>query len=309
MSSPDTSHLDIDLLADLQEGLLEPEQVTAVAEHLDGCAECRARSLAIDDVRAALRAVSADAVVTAPEDVVRRLDDALAAAATPSATAAAAPLTTASATVTPLTASTNQVRQPWKTRVLQAAAVFVLLAVVVAIGFGGIHGIGGGGSKGATSASGGGNAAREKSEAHAGRYSITSSGRDYTATSLRAAVPGLLSHAAGDSVAAGADVPSPTSSTSNPSPTSSATKKAEAPAAAAVDPQRLRNGTALAQCVANLAGGPVTPLAVDFGRFEGKPATIIVLPDPVDASRVYAYAVAPDCPTGLFLASIPVTLP
>jgi hypothetical protein len=53
----------------------------------------------------------------------------------------------------------------------------------------------------------------------------------------------------------------------------------------------------------------VTPLAVDIGRFEGKPATIIVLPDPADASFVYAYAVEPACPTGTFLAAEHVALP
>jgi hypothetical protein len=81
-----------------------------------------------------------------------------------------------------------------------------------------------------------------------------------------------------------------------------------APAAAA-DPQRLRDGKALAACVANLADGPVTPLAVDIARFDGKPATIIVLPDPKDPSIVYAYAVSPACAEGTFLAVLPVTLP
>jgi hypothetical protein len=53
----------------------------------------------------------------------------------------------------------------------------------------------------------------------------------------------------------------------------------------------------------------VTPLAVDIGRFEGKPATIIVLPDPDDPSFVNAYAVAPDCPTGIWLDYQHVVLP
>jgi hypothetical protein len=62
--------------------------------------------------------------------------------------------------------------------------------------------------------------------------------------------------------------------------------------------------------VANITGGgPVTPLAVDLGRFEGKPATIIVLPDPDDPAVVDVYAVAPDCPTGTFLTLERVALP
>jgi hypothetical protein len=298
--TPQPSHLDIETLADLQEGLLDSEQVTTVAGHLDSCAGCRAQSEALDGVRATLRAVGADAEVATPEDVVRRLDDAL--AATAAVPAAPVGVVTASATVTPLTAATARTRQPWKTRLLQAAAVFVLVAAVGGLGYGGIRAIGGGSSGAANSASGGGDAAAtEKSAAGAGRYSITSSGRDYTSTSLRSAVPGLLSEAAADSGTTGAD---------GPSPTSSASTKTPVPAQAlANDPNRLQDGTALAECVANLAGGPVTPLAVDIGRFEGKPATIIVLPDPDDASFVNAYAVAPDCPTGTFLAWEHVVLP
>jgi hypothetical protein len=53
----------------------------------------------------------------------------------------------------------------------------------------------------------------------------------------------------------------------------------------------------------------VTPLAVDLGRFEGKSATIIVLPDPTDRSFVDMYAVAPDCPKGTWLTIERVALP
>jgi dihydroorotase-like cyclic amidohydrolase len=52
-----------------------------------------------------------------------------------------------------------------------------------------------------------------------------------------------------------------------------------------------------------------TPLAVDLGKFEGKPATIIVLPAPGEPSFVNVYAVAPGCPTGTFLAWAHVALP
>jgi negative regulator of sigma E activity len=292
MSTPHTSHIDVDTLADLGEGLLEADQVTSVAEHLDRCAECRARRDALDDVQLLLRDLGAGADAPAPDDVVRRLDDALAAAATP--------LPTASATVTPLTALTTRVRQPWRTRVLQAAAVFVLVAAVGGLGYGGIRAVSGGNSTGTTGAAdSGGSAATEKHSA-AHRYVVTSSGRNYTEESQRSAVPGLLSgkYDATAQGSGGVAVPSKT-------PTG-----AQVPAAGSVaDPQRLRDGKALAACVANLADGPVTPLAVDIARFDGKPATIIVLPDPKDPSIVYAYAVAPDCAEGTFLAALPVTLP
>jgi hypothetical protein len=294
MSTPHTSHVDVDTLADLGEGLLEADQVTSVAEHLDSCAECRARRDALDDVQLLLRDVGAGADAPAPDDVVRRLDDALAAAATP--------LPTASATVTPLTALTKPARQPWRTRLLQAAAVFVLVAAVGALGYGGIRALSGGNANGANTASssGGGTATEKHGAVH--RYVVTSSGRNYTKESLRTAVPGLLSgkYDATAQESAGAPLASKT-------PTG-----AHAPAAGSADPQRLRDGKALTACVNNLAGtddGPVTPLAVDIARFDGKPATIIVLPDPKDPSIVFAYAVAPDCAEGTFLAALPVTLP
>ena len=294
MSTPHTphpSHIDVDTLADLDEGLLEAEQVSSVAEHLAGCAECRARRDALDDVQLLLRDRGAEADGGAPDDVVRRLDDALAAAATP--------LPTASATVIPLTASTTRARQPWRTRVLQAAAVFVLVAAVGGLGYGAIRASSGGNSTTSASDSGGAGTAAKRTEAH--RYVVTSSGRNYTKESLRAAVPGLLSgkYDATAQESAGA-------------PLASKVPTPQAPAAGSVDPQRLRDGKALTACVNNLAApedGPVTPLAVDIARFDGKPATIIVLPDPKDPSVVFAYAVAPDCAEGTFLAALPVTLP
>jgi hypothetical protein len=292
---PHPSHVDVDTLADLEEGLLEADQVSSVAEHLDGCAECRARRDALDDVQLLLRDGGAEVDAAAPDDVVRRLDDALAAAATP--------LPTASATVTPLTALTTRARQPWRTRVLQAAAVFVLVAAVGGLGYGGIRAVSGGNSSGTNSAadSGGSGATEKRTAAH--RYVVTSSGRNYTKESLRSAVPGLLSgkYDATAQGTGGATAPSKT-------PTG-----AKAPAAGSVaDPQRLRDGKALTACVNNLAApedGPVTPLAVDIARFDGKPATIIVLPDAKDPSIVYVYAVAPDCAKGTFLAALPVALP
>ena len=53
----------------------------------------------------------------------------------------------------------------------------------------------------------------------------------------------------------------------------------------------------------------MTPLAVDLGSFEKKPATIIVLPVPGDAKHVDVFAVAPDCPTGTFLDWVRVERP
>lgn len=287
-----TPHVAGETLTDLQEELLDPEQATSVATHLAGCAECRARLDALDDLRVLLRDHAADDG-SAPEDVVRRLDDALA--------AARPPVATASATVTPLPAPG---RSPWRTRALQAAAVFVLVAAVGGLGFGAIKAISDrtSSSAGSATSAGSGGAGTEKA---ARRYTITNSGRDYTQQTLVAALPELLAGTlppAGKNALTDSQAASPTPATPSTAATRGATPTPD-------DSQRLRGGAALAACVANLAGGPVTPLAVDLGRFEGKPATIIVLPDPDDPSFVNVYAVAPGCPTGTFLTWQHVALP
>jgi hypothetical protein len=300
---PHTSHpphIDVDTLADLQGGLLEPDRATAVAAHLAEWAECRATHAALDDVSALLREHVAGTAETAPEDVVRRLDEALAAAGPPVATAS-----------TTVTALPTRQRTTRGTRVLQAAAVFVLIAAVGALGYGCIKAIGGGSTTAdsAASAAGGGKAARE-SAGDLAAYRISSSGRDYTEATLKAAVPELLagtlptvSKRQLDAANSG-DVAAPAS----PTPSVSGGYSADAPPAAP-SAGRLLNGTALATCVANLAAGPVTPLAVDLGRFEKQPATIIVLPVPNDAKHVDVFAVAPDCPTGTFLDWVRVARP
>jgi hypothetical protein len=289
-----TPHLDVETLADLQEELLDPDQVTVVTAHLADCAECRATRDALDDVRVLLRDRGAEGLGGAPEDVVRRIDDALA--------AAGPPVATASATVIPLKIPG---RSPARTRWLRAAAVLVLLAAVGGIGYGGIRALNnrGGVTSDSAASSGGGEGTKA-----AARYSITTSDRDYTQATLRAAVPELLAgslRAADGATLGTTKVPSAAEapgSAAAPTPSSSSST-------ATTDPQRLRAGPALAACVANIGGGPVTPLAVDLGRFEGKPATIIVLPDPDDPSFVDVYAVAPDCPTGTWLTLERVALP
>ena len=290
---PHAPHLDVETLADHQEGLLAAEQAAAVAAHLDDCVHCRATSDALDGVQVLLREHGAEGPLAAPDDVVRRLDDALA--------AAGPPVASASATIIPLTASATRGRSPWRSRALQAAAIFVLVAAVGGIGYGGIKALRGGQGSTDTAASGSAKAHTEKRLAP-GTYRFTDSGRDYTEVSLRAAVPELLAGSlpqVASKSAAGAGSPRATAPTAAP----------DFSASASADPKRLLNGQALAACVANLVGGPVTPLAVDLGKFEGKPATIIVLPAPGEPSFVNVYAVAPGCPTGTFLAWAHVVLP
>jgi hypothetical protein len=71
-------HLSFDELAELDEGLLSSDRITAIREHLDGCGSCRAKADAITASRSALSDLPA---VTMPADVRARIDNALAAEA------------------------------------------------------------------------------------------------------------------------------------------------------------------------------------------------------------------------------------
>lgn len=78
-------HLSIDELAELDEGLLAADRISAIRAHLHGCAECQASADAITAARAALSDLPA---VTMPTSVRARIDQALAAESESAADAA-----------------------------------------------------------------------------------------------------------------------------------------------------------------------------------------------------------------------------
>ena len=119
-----TPHVDPDVLADLQEGLLDGPAADAATAHLAGCAACRGDLAALDEVRD--RLAGAPDVGPLPADLVDRLDLALAGAAAEPA------LSVASPTVVPLRAP--ETKSPRGMRVLQIAAVLVLVLAGGAIG-------------------------------------------------------------------------------------------------------------------------------------------------------------------------------
>jgi hypothetical protein len=71
-------HLTLDEIAELDEGLLPPERISAARAHLHGCDQCRARADAISATRSMLAELPP---VFMPDDVKARLDRALAEAA------------------------------------------------------------------------------------------------------------------------------------------------------------------------------------------------------------------------------------
>jgi hypothetical protein len=166
-------------------------------------------------------------------------------------------------------------------RILQAAAVLVLLLAGAGLAVTAIQG--GGGDDVATNAAGGQAA---DAGSGAGGFPVTASGRNWSEDTLPGAVPALVDGSLAPPVprtaTSGGDAGAPEAAQDD-------RRLAENPAG------RLAAGPDLADCATALAGGPVTPLAVDLASWQGNPAAVVVLPTPDDPATVDAWVVGPDC--------------
>jgi len=300
-------HPDLDALADLHAEV--PGTAPSTLEHISGCPRCTAELAALDRLPGTLAA--AGSVGPMPVEVVTAVDAALAAEAAAigvadvpaGADVTAVPDAVAARTVTPIA---GRARSPWGMRVLQAAAVLVLLLAGVGIGVSAL----GGGSDGDSSTAGGtADSAGAPKAAESGAYPLTASGRDWNADAVSAEASKLLAGTLSPPVAAQAlreqyaARDDGDSSGGGSDPEDSALARADASAA------RLAGGPALAECVAALVDGPQTPLAVDISTWQQQPAAVIVLPAPGEPSRAEVWVVSPSCSTKdaklLYYASIP----
>lgn len=293
-----------DILADLQEGLLDADGEAAARRHLEACVDCRADLALLTDLPGRLAA--AGDVGPLPEPVAARLDRALAAAAEEPADAPGVPtVPTASRTVTPLPTAHGPVRGM---RLLQAAAAVVLVLGVGALGVSALtQGSDNGGSAstaGSAADSAGGKAAPEAASV----APITASGRDWTPGTVRSDAARLVDGSLGQAYALydraeAADGATDSTRSGTPAPSGSAPTPAGALRAAAGAAGELADPTTLRACVTNLTDGDtsVQPVAVDLARWKGQPAAVLVFPTTDDPGSLDVYVVAPDCPTGLFL--------
>jgi len=290
-----TPHVDPDVLADLQEGLLDGPAADAATAHLAGCATCRGDLAALDEIRYLL--AGAPDVGPVPADLVDRLDLALAGAA-----AEPAP-SVASTTVVPLRAP--ETKGPRGMRVLQVAAVLVLIFAGGALGVSALLNAGGGSSNdaGTTSSEAGGDGSTDMADA--ATFPVTATGRDWTPEALQEAAPGLASGALAPTAVGQLASPPAADGDSKSSGNEEERSRALADAPAG----RLAGGPALADCATGLAGEPVAPVAVDLASFEGQPAAVLLLPTPDDPGTVDVYVVKPECPPGEFLhfARVPLS--
>ncbi len=210
-------HVTPDVLADLQAGLLHDRAERAAREHLADCPVCQADL----EVLAAIpdRLAAAGSVEPIPADVASRLDTALAAAASAPPDVAAAP------TIVPLHGATATHRSdrssPRGLRLLQAAAVLVVVLGLGALAVSAIHG---GSDSGGAATTASGSAGDRAAAAGSAAVPVTTSGRNWTPTTLAAAAPSLAAGTLGPPVSlydttrktaaspSAAAVPSPASS-------------------------------------------------------------------------------------------------
>lgn len=258
MSDASSGHLDLDALAELEEGLTEPQAAAAARAHVDECEDCRALMSRLRTTRALLSALPPEPM---PPHVVDRLDAAL-------AREEASP----SGTIVPLAGR----RRPWNSPAIAggaaAAAVVVLVAAIVAgtlVHRGNKHKTDTSAAAGANSQFGGKTVATKQ----------WSTGTNYTPATLASLVPRLVT----GTPPAGATTGGPAGgAVSNGSATTPSTAPAPTPASTTpsyTQDQLRASPAAVLACGKILAGGVVTtPVAVDFANFDGKPAVVFALP-------------------------------
>ena len=259
VSDASSGHLDLDDLAELEEGLTVPEAAAVARAHVDGCDQCRALVSRLRTTRALLSALPPEPM---PADVAARTQAAIAREDGLPA-----------GTIVPLAGR----RRPWNNPAIAggaaAAAVVVLVAAIVAgtlVHRGGKH------HTDTSSLAGGGSAFSGSRPASTKEWST---GTNYTAATIGALVPKLITGTPPSSVANGAVTGGPNGAAgtapSTPAPSSGAGSNTPS-----YSQDELRSSPAALQaCGKILAGGVATsPVAVDFARFDGKPAVVFALP-------------------------------
>ena len=280
---PGAGHVDLEVLAELDEGVAGPQVEQAARAHLEHCAGCRERMAHLRTTRALLSALPADRM---PEAVQTRIDAALATASVDG-----------SGTVVPMRRRTRVWNSPAVAGAAAVAAVVVLIGALVAGNV--IHH----GKKTQTaSAPLASEGNRQGSAAGAASIKEWATGANYTAATIPTLVPRLVT----GTPPAGAPAPPLTASGSGGASgaTTTDSKSAAVPAATPVpegaftqDAMRT-DSSALLGCGTILAGGvPTVPVAVDFASWNGKPAVIFALPAVGHPESLDVWVVRSTCST------------
>lgn len=271
-------HPDAELLADVAEGLADPDTAARAERHLASCADCRVRQAELESVTVVLRSQATPRI---PDQVAARIAAALAAEPMPVAASGG------SVTALPIDARRRGARRLLRQGLAAAAAV----AAVAVVGTAGVSIFRDNGVGESTSTAGAA-AERTTDDLAAGpggaaappRAPVTATGRDYTSANLAAAARELTTVLRA----------SPTTASRVPALPAPGDAEggvvAEAPALS-----RLSDPIVLAGCLGSLSGGrQSTALAVDLATYEGRPAAIVVLPNSTPG-HVQVFVVGPNC--------------
>jgi hypothetical protein len=272
-----SAHPDLERLAELEEGLLEPSDAARVEEHLAGCDRCHEDQAQLGRTRTLLRALPA---VDMPGDVASRLQAALASADS-SPTTSAQPTT-----VVPLGTARRRWRGHPTAAGLGAAAAVAALVAALVVG----HNSGGGGSATPDQTTA---LAPAPTNTALADLPTSASGTDYTTHNLATTVPALIAGPAASMMTKAAPGAVQPKTGAGANSHAAGTAVAGVPAALL----RLHNSPdALLKCVIGVeAGGDIVrPLAIDFAHYQGAPAALIVLPG-LNSGFVDAWFVGPAC--------------
>ena len=291
---PDGGHYDLDTLAQLDEGLLADAEADAANSHVADCGECSQQLGRLRTTRALLSTLPAE---TMPPAVAARIDDALKSAGSGST----------ATTIVPIGA-----RRSWRAwmrspALAGAAAVVVVGLLVAGVVVGGLGGKSHNGNSAATNGAANrpaGSGGVSTDALRAAGIKEWQTGSNYTAATMSSLVPRLVT----TSPSAQFALRAPGSSASGSSAAGSLSKAAPAapptPSATGGQPvvsiEQMRSSRlAVAECGHILANDPTTvPLAVDFARFQGQPAAIVVMPAIDAPGSVDAYVLKGSCSSG-----------
>ena len=280
-------HVDLDVLAELDENIAGPEVAQAAQAHLDSCAECRDRRAHLRTTRALLSALPAEPM---PEAVQARISAALEQAASQSP-----------ATVVPINRRTRAWNSPAIAGAAAVAAVVVLVGALVAG-----HVIRRGGNSSSTASSPLG--ATSPKAADGATTKEWATGVNYTAATLPSLVPRLITgtpppiNGPAFKGTSGAVASGGSGSTAAVPGGGTGSEGVEAPSPAPAAPgvitqeQMKSSPAAVAACGTILAGGvPTVPVAVDFATYEGKSAVIFALPTVGNRAQLDVWVVRSTC--------------
>ena len=271
---PGSAHVALDTLADVEEGIAGTQVVVAVETHLQSCSECNERLSRLRTTRALLTTLPAESM---PPTVRERVDTALAQAADER-----------SRTVVPLAQRRLRWNSPAIAGTSAAAAVVILVGALVAG-----HVIHRNPTRHDTSGAAGAGAARNAAPSFSpAGMKEWATGSNYTPASIPSLIPKIVTGTP-SSPLFGAQKSAPGALTggtvASPAPT--------ATARAALTQEQLRDSPqAVLQCATALADGvPTVPVAVDFAKYDGKPAVILALPTPAHPTLLDIWVVRTTC--------------